>query len=156
MSNGFFTFDPNQAGGGFQTPPEGEYECLISKAEPTVSKTSGAPMVKVELTIRKDVEQEAGGRKVFDNIVFSEKAMFKVHQIAGVAGVQNANNIEDFASQLYGKAVKIKTKNEEYQGKENAKVNYYMNSDLEGVSDPESSDDPFAGGADFDDNDMPF
>lgn len=158
MSNeNFFNYDPNQAGGGFEPLPEAEYECIISKAEPTASKTSGAPMVKVELTVRKDVEQEGGGRKIFDNIVFSEKAMFKVHQIAGVAGVQEAHNIEDFASKLYGKAVRIKTKNEEYQGKTNPKVHFYKEAEVEGgISLPDASDDPFAGGVGINDDDLPF
>lgn len=155
MSN-FFTYDPNQAGGGFEALPEGEYEVLISKAEPTTSKTSGAPMIKVELTVRGDVEQEGAKRKVFDNVVFSEKAMFKVHQIAGIAGVQAAANIDDFASQLYGKSVRIKTKNEEYQGKTNAKVHYYMESKVDPVPVVAGGgDDPFAGGS-IGDDDLPF
>ena len=155
MSN-FFTFDRNQAG-DFSPLEPAEYECMITEAKPTTSST-GNPMIKVTLTVRPDVEQDGAKRKIFDNIVFTEKAMFKAHQLAGAIGVASAESIEEYAQQLYAKPVRVKTKNEEYNGKINPKVDRYMRSELEGNDElmPSSGSDPFSGATDINPDDLPF
>ena len=154
----FFTYDKNQAG-DFSPLEPAEYECMITEAKPTTSST-GNPMIKVTLTIRPDVEQDGAKRKIFDNIVFTEKAMFKAHQLAGAVGVATADSIEEYAQQLFAKPVRVKTKNEEYNGKINPKVDRYIRSALEVNQDliPSSDSNPFADSpmGPITDEDLPF
>lgn len=155
----FFTFDKNQAG-SFEPLPIAEYEAIISKAEVTTSKSSGAPMIKVELTVRPDVAQAGAKRKIFDNIVFMDTAMFKVHQLAGAVGISNASSVEDYAQQLYAKPVRFKNKHEAYNGNTNDKVAFYKAAEAEGAAEliGAGADNPFGGGSTVNvgDEDFPF
>lgn len=65
--------------------PKGEYDFEILKAENKISKTSGAGMIA--LTV--GVYTGNGDRQqwVNDNLVFVEKAMFKVSQFAKATGL---------------------------------------------------------------------
>lgn len=149
----FFKRDDEKAGGSFQVLPEGEYEVFFSVTTPAATK-AGNPMIKAELVID-PVNNEVGGkRKIFDYLLFQENANFKVNQIAKIFDITTAENIDDYAKQIYGKRIRIKTKNEEYEGQMNPKVSYYKASTIpEGSA---STDDPFAGGASTDTTDLPF
>jgi hypothetical protein len=106
----FFQYDEKQAGSGFDPVPKGEYEMIISEAK-AVESSSGNPMIKVTLTIRTDVEQEGGKRKVFDNLVQTEKAMFKFHNLAkalGWAPGEGAATLEEFAEKIIFQPVRAK------------------------------------------------
>lgn len=109
----FFQFDPKQAGNaGFDPVPAGEYEVIISEAKVDTFK-SGNRGIKVTLTIRDDVAQEGGKRKVFDNFVEVPEAAFKFHNLA--AGLQwgegdTAATLEDFASKIRYASVRAKFK----------------------------------------------
>jgi len=64
---GFLRTDYSNTG-DFAPLPIGEYECFVSEAK-IAESSNGNPMVKVTLTVRDDVEQAGGKRKLFDNIV---------------------------------------------------------------------------------------
>lgn len=155
----FFTLDRNNMGSGDFKPLEiGEYECIISKVE-TAESSNGNQMLKVTLTVRDDVSQEGGKRKIFDNIVFTEKAMFKVNQFANAVGIEGAGNLDEFASQALYKPVRIKNKHEEYNGKTNDKVAFYNPAQVEYNGQGGTSADPFANDSntiDISDEDLPF
>ena len=56
----------------FSVPPIGEYNFMVVEVEKTYAQSSGNPMLKVRLDL-----QGADGC-VFDNLVLTDKAMFKV------------------------------------------------------------------------------
>jgi len=126
----FLKHDASQAG-GFEPLPVGEYECIISAIKITESqgeKTKGAPMLKLELTVREDVEQEGAKRKLFDNLIASESTQFKFFQLFGALGFEDGrefDSIDEIAEAIAYQPVRVKTKNEDYQGKPQTKVNFY-------------------------------
>lgn len=156
-----FQFDEKQAGSGFDALPVGEYECIISGIE---QKTSGAgnDMLKLELTVREDVDQVGGKRKFFDNLVFTEKALFKVHQILKAIGIESGKNYDsyvDMIKDLAYKPVRLKNKHEEYNGDQKDRVNYYMETKhpiAGGIGSTQA--DPFSvpAAAAISDDDLPF
>jgi len=116
-----FTVNHGEAG-GFEPVPPGTYEAVISEVKVKTSST-GNPMISVTLTIRDDVDQKAQKRKLFDNLVQTEKAMFKFQQYAKAIEMPEGTSIptlEAFAQELLYKPVKAKVSNkmEEFNGKE--------------------------------------
>ena len=75
---------PAEAAGNkeFSIPPVGEYNFMVVDVDKTFAKTSGNPMLKVRLDL-----QGADGC-VFDNLVISEKAMFKLISFFESVGVK--------------------------------------------------------------------
>lgn len=115
-----FTVNHNEAGSGYEPLAEGKYECLISEASVTTFN-SGAEGIKVTLTVRSDVGQAGAGRKIFDNLVLTPKAMFKFQQYSKAIELPNGAKIaklETFVNEIFGKAVLVTVKNEtsEYNG----------------------------------------
>lgn len=85
--------------------PEGEYDFTIDKATDTVSKTSGQPMIAVEMTIFSD----RGDRKIKDWLM--EKMAWKLKHFAASVGMGQAyeNGALD-AQALVGRSGKLKLK----------------------------------------------
>lgn len=81
----------------------GTYTCKIVKAEETTSKSSGNPMIKLELMYEEE------GVKLFDNVPIMEKMMWKVKHL--VEGTQTTLlNGELDVNDLLGKYVDVKVK----------------------------------------------
>ena len=109
----------------FSVPPIGEYNFMVVSVEKTFAKSSGAPMLKVRLDL-----QGADG-SVFDNLVISEKAMFKVVSFFESVGVKEKGkelelSIGDAASKAEGLEGRCKIKHETYNGEVRAKVDRYI------------------------------
>ena len=109
----------------FSVPPIGEYNFMVVSVEKTFAKSSGAPMLKVRLDL-----QGADG-SVFDNLVISEKAMFKVVSFFESVGVKEKGkelelSIGDAASKAEGLEGRCKIKHETYNGEVRAKVDKYI------------------------------
>lgn len=155
----FFNVNHKDAG-AFDPIAPGKYEALITKVEPTESR-AGNPMLKVTLTIRADVEQDFQKRKLFDNLVASEKAMFKFNQVAKAVEIPDGtpvDTMEDFAGQILYKPVEVTVKNEMYEGKPQDRVTFYDVSNFE-YEGGDQSNDPFQDDGkpiDISDDDMPF
>ena len=116
----------------FELVPEGEYEVVITEVESKPSST-GNPMLKLVLTVRTDVDQPAQKRKLFENLVQTEKAMFKFQQLSKVLGFAEGMGfatIEDYGKAIKFKALRIKVKHEDntYKGetKKQERIQYYM------------------------------
>ena len=158
----FFTFDPKEAG-GFEALKPGKYEAVITETKVDES-SKGNQMLKVTLTVRDDVKQEYGKRKVFDNWVATPAAMFKFHQVAkalGFAEGQAIDTLEAFAKEVLFKPVKIVTKIEAYNGNDQTRIVAYEPAEQAygGGALASSSKDPFAGNdvpIEIDDSDLPF
>lgn len=161
-------FDENEGGGKeFPILPPAEYECVFTKVLVEPSK-AGNPMIKATLTIRKELdgeEQEGGGRKLFENIVFTKDAMFKFHQLGKALGWEQGREFEDLpeiAAAILYQPIRVKTKNEPYEGKINPKVSYYKPAEVEYAGTPDADEpthDPFANDGkpiDISDDDLPF
>lgn len=126
----------NSKGGEFQPIPEGTYEAIIKEVEITKS-AAGNDMIKVTLVIRDDVQQQAGKRKVWDYLVASEKAKWKLQQVAKALKIPEGTNIstiQDFARAILYASTKItiKHRQEEYNGetKTRESIALYSPSDI--------------------------
>lgn len=109
----------------FSIPPIGEYNFIVVNVEKTYAKSSGNPMLKVRLDL-----QGADG-SVFDNLVISEKAMFKLVTFFESIGLKKKGEpisvgIGELADRAVNCEGRCKIKHEEYNGKINAKVDKYI------------------------------
>lgn len=111
-------------GQSFEAIPKGTYDGVIEELEFKMSNSSGKPMWSVAIVI---TDGEYRGRKLFTNLSFSEGAL---------PGTKT--NIQRFApdiltrafdprkiaaeGKLVGKAVRVKTKLETYEGEERTKI----------------------------------
>ena len=87
----------------FKVLKAGTYTFKIVKAEETVAKSSGNPMIKLELM------QEEEGVKLFDNVPIMDKMLWKVKHL--VEGTQTTLlNGELDVNDLLGKYVDVKVK----------------------------------------------
>jgi hypothetical protein len=85
--------------------PEGEYDFTIDKATDTVSRTSGAPMIAVEMTVFSD----RGDRKIKDWLM--EKMAWKLKHFAASVGMAQAYESGALDAQaLVGRSGKLKLK----------------------------------------------
>ena len=129
---------PAEASGNkeFSIPPVGEYNFMVVDVDKTFAKTSGNPMLKVRLDL-----QGADGC-VFDNLVISEKAMFKLISFFESVGVKEKGkdmklSIGDAALEAMNREGRCKIKHEEYNGEVRAKVDKYI------VLAPKKEPEPF-------------
>ena len=129
---------PAEASGNkeFSIPPVGEYNFMVVDADKTFAKTSGNPMLKVRLDL-----QGADGC-VFDNLVISEKAMFKLISFFESVGVKEKGkdmklSIGDAALEAMNREGRCKIKHETYNGEVRAKVDKYI------VLAPKKEPEPF-------------
>ena len=108
----------------FSIPPIGEYNFMVMSAEKTFS-SNGNPMIKVRLDL-----QGAEG-SVFDNLVISDKMMWKLVTFFESIGLKKKGeelslSIGDAADKAVGLEGFCKIKHETYNGKESAKVDKYL------------------------------
>lgn len=108
----------------FSVPPIGEYNFIVISADKTFSST-GNPMIKVRLDL-----QGADG-SVFDNLVLTDKAMFKVVNFLESIGLKKKGeeltmSIGDAVDKAIGLEGFCKIKHETYNGKLQAKVDKYI------------------------------
>ncbi len=160
-----FTANHDEAKNMFEPIAPGKYEAFISKAEATKS-SKGNDMVKLELTIRTDVPQEYQKRKLFDNVVFTDTAMFKAQQLAKAVGIPNGAPVDttaEFVKWVALKPVKIQVihREEEYQGNKRTRENIAFYDASEKAMGGSMTADPFAntnagGSIDISDDDLPF
>ena len=150
----FFTTDHSQVKNTFEPVKPGEYEVVITETEVKTSQ-NGNPMIRTVYTIRSDVDQPFQNRKLFDNLVQSENAMFRFQQVAKAIGLPNGfsvSTIEEFAKLMLYKAVRVKVtnKNEVYNGETRVRENIVFISEPTVPYGGETANDPFANvGDDF-------
>lgn len=120
-------------------PPleDGIYRAIVVKAEPKPLGKENKPGIALQLQVE---EQFGGGavepkRKLFDNVMMSAAAAFKVKQLATAAGIEppasfKFADVEAFCIALVdSSALLVRTKREEYpkgSGKVNAKADRYL------------------------------
>jgi hypothetical protein len=111
MSTPFnFTFNPDEASTGFELIEKGEYEAFISDTQ-IKQFQSGNHGIAVTFTIRDDIEgQRFGKRKLWQNLVATEKAMFMFHTIAKAVGMPpgwTATSLEEYQQAIQSKPIRL-------------------------------------------------
>ena len=109
----------------FSVPPIGEYSFMVVEVEKTYAQSSGNPMLKVRLDL-----QGADGC-VFDNLVLTDKAMFKVVSFLESIGLKEKGkelfiSIGEAADKAVGLEGRCVLKHETYNGEVRAKVDKYI------------------------------
>ncbi len=90
---------------------EGVYTLQIAKVEETTSST-GNPMLKVEY----DVMGVEGGRKLWDNFVLIDKALWKLKELFDALGIDTSSIVEMDVQELVGLEVQAKVVQDTYNG----------------------------------------
>lgn len=90
---------------------EGVYTLRIAKVEETTSST-GNPMLKVEY----DVVGVDGGRKLWDNFVLIDKALWKLKELFDALGIDTSQIVEMDVQELVGLEVQAKVVQDTYNG----------------------------------------
>lgn len=107
--------------GTYSVIPVGEYRVQIVQSTDAISQSSGKDMIKLELEI---LDGQFKGRKIWQNIVDNQYADQTVYEIYRSCGLQIPKSIN---SAMFRNLVgKIKTKIREYNGSQNAEVNYWV------------------------------
>jgi hypothetical protein len=115
-------------------PEDGIYRVAVAKAEPSATG-KGDPAVSLQLTL---IAQHGSDKKVkgrlYDKPMLSGEAIFRTKQLARVAGVALPKNngfdaVSEFANELVGCEFWVRTKQQPYDGKVNAKVDMYISDD---------------------------
>lgn len=86
--------------------PPGTYNCTIVHAEPTTSKSGGNPMIKIRWRV--DDDGEFKGRNIFDNLVFSQNALWRVRQVLEALGYAKDFNGVVNPENLLGESATLK------------------------------------------------
>ncbi len=110
----------------FETVPRGTYDAVIEECTFEHSQNSGQAMWAMRHSI---VDGEFEGRKLFDNVSFSPKAMpFTKKTLAIIAPelLSGPFNPEDEAPKQEGKRVKIRTTIKKYEGRDQTRIVEYL------------------------------
>ena len=128
-------------GGDYSILPVGEYEFEVSDLEKTFSK-AGNKMAKITM----DIIFEGHKYKVFDNIVLMSNMKWKIAQFFECLGLKKkGTELKSMPwNQVVEKHGRVKIKHEEYNGKTNAKVDFYIvTAAAQASSSPEEGSLPF-------------
>lgn len=90
---------------------EGVYRLQIEQVEETTSST-GNPMLKVTYAVQ-DVE---GQRKLWDNYVLIDKALWKLKELFDALGIDTSSVVVMDVQELVGMEVKARVVQETYNG----------------------------------------
>jgi len=104
----------------FTPLPEGEYLCRVDSIEEALTG-AGDEMWKVRLAV---VGGEYKGRYIFDNLVFSEKALKRAKFVCRCLGVDVSGEVDLTTEMIIGKQANVRVEIEEYvddEGKEKAR-----------------------------------
>lgn len=120
--------------------PEGEYHFRVKGGEFQLSK-AGNEMLVVEL------HNEEHNATVWDNLVFTEKALWKVDAFLRCVQAQPDKGEEfefdnEFVESLIGKTGLVKIRIDEYEGKKKNKVDSYVAVRLDGKVKPSAPAKP--------------
>jgi hypothetical protein len=106
--------------------PAGDYPVTIVEASETVSRSTGADMIKLTL----DAESPDGTQstKVFDYLVASASSVWKIDAFRRALGheVVQGEPVELAAEDLVGRTLRARLKVEEFNGRANNKVEAWL------------------------------
>lgn len=107
--------------------PEGDYEAVISWAEYKKFQT-GNRGIQMTLTIRSDINQPCGDKRLFDNLVKTQSVLWRFKMVQKAVGINEQWKIEslrEFAELIENKPVKVKVEHKSNSGKMQARITKY-------------------------------
>lgn len=117
--------------------PAGDYPVTIVEASETVSRTSGASMIKLTLEANGPDDTTDATIKIFDYLVASPSSAWKIDAFRRALGheIVKGEAVELAAEDLVGRTLRARLKVEEYNGHLNNKVEAWL-APLAGVAAP--------------------
>lgn len=109
----------------FEAVPDDVYKVRIEKADTFNSQEKGLPMIKLNLVIT-DTKNDANGRHLFRNVPATGKGSGFLRSLLEVLDIPE-NTFTD-TNVLIGKALKVKTKVEQYEGQDQSRVTAFLKS----------------------------
>jgi hypothetical protein len=111
------------------------------------------------LTVRTDIEQVGGKQKLFENLVMTEAAAFKFHQLFKALGLEDGIEFptpESMIEATLNQALRVKVAHRMYEGENQATVKAYLPSMFGGVSAGGATQSAFGGTLNISEDDLPF
>lgn len=151
----------------FEPVPVGDYEAFVTSVEETQYR-SGSSGYKLTFTIRDDVSgQGYGRRKIFENFVATEKALFRFNDLAVACGAPVGHTFptaDSWAKFVQSKPVIISIRHEKYTNNDGEvrtveRVRAFKPSVVGGTAPEPTTADPFASTdapIQVSDDDLPF
>ena len=130
----------------FQRVSEGIHHAKISDIQEKTSQ-GGDSMLQVAFEV---TAGEDKGNKVFDNLVLTDKALWKFKSLLQVIGMKCDGKVAVDLDKLIGKALDINVTHEEYNGQIRARVSDYMKPSAAAPSSDDEDEDEDS----FDDDDV--
>jgi hypothetical protein len=107
------------------TVPEGVYDFVVADANEKLSQSSGNDMIELQLLVKGPDGEEV---KIFDNLVFSPKAFWKIDAFRIATGdkLVVGQSVEFNAEDCIDRTGKCHVVVERYEGRERNKVREYI------------------------------
>ena len=106
---------------------EGNYLAVVIGAEEKTS-AKGSEMIELKIEVVGPDIDEGTGAILFDYLVFTEAAFFKIDQFRAACGetIVKGASVDIEADDLIGKSVEVRLVAEEYKGVKRNKVGAYL------------------------------
>lgn len=120
----------------FQRASEGVHHVKISDIQEKNTQ-GGDPMLQVAFEI---VSGDDKGVKVFDNLVLTDKALWKFKSLLQIIGMKCDGKVAVDLDNMIGKSLNINVTHEEYNGQIRARVSDYLKPGVDKYKDDEDDD----------------
>lgn len=120
----------------FQRASEGVHHVKISDIQEKNTQ-GGDPMLQVAFEI---VSGDDKGVKVFDNLVLTDKALWKFKSLLQIIGMKCDGKVAVDLDNMIGKTLNINVTHEEYNGQIRARVSDYLKPGVDKYNDDEDED----------------
>ena len=117
---------------------EGDHIAVLKEIEEKVAVSSGADMLAVVFEVSKGTST---GARLYDNLVLSEKALWKLKGFLEVLGMKPDGKMNIDLSKLVGRACIVTVVYEEYNGSMKARIEGYRKLDVVASEDNDEDDD---------------
>jgi len=132
-----FKVNHKEAAQGNGIKPEGDYECIILKAEEKETK-NGKKNLSFALVVRNDVEQNYKNAYIWHTLWkrkeptqsdmqvngYSFGQIMAIGQSAGLPDGKDYDSLEDFCNDLLNRPIRVTIKHEEWNGNMQERVSY--------------------------------
>lgn len=123
----------------FQRASEGVHHVKISDIQEKNTQ-GGDPMLQVAFEI---VSGDDKGVKVFDNLVLTDKALWKFKSLLQIIGMKCDGKVAVDLDNMIGKSLNINVTHEEYNGQIRARVSDYLKPSATKSDDDDEDEDSF-------------
>lgn len=115
------TYQANQPTDGFALFDEGAYKVTVEDAKDDIAASSGAELIKLTLAV------EGQKSKLFDRLVFTDKAFWKIDQVRGALGFSELEgNVSVSADDFIGETGWVYVIHGEHKGKPTLEIDRWI------------------------------